>query len=202
MRSHSALPDETTIAPSPVPPFLLCLLYFSTHASLPGGLLYPPSSLDFPQPHCCERCLSPDAGHCDGRVSVSLPSLRSLPFVFTGREDSYPMDCARSNPVQEVHLCQRRVELRDRHVGSHVLRREALLGHDQSRRTYLTSLVKSLLFLVTSCLITHTSRFPSFITASDSSEVHFRCVSASFKLNSSARSWLLYENSPTLTAET
>lgn len=65
-------------------------------------------------------------------------SLRSAVSV-AGREDSNPMDCPRSHPVQEVHLRQRRVELRDRHVGSHVLRGAALLGHDQSGRTYLAS---------------------------------------------------------------
>lgn len=72
-------------------------------------------------------------------VSVSVTLLSLLSFLFTGREDSYPMDCTRGDPVQEVHLCQWCVELWDRHVGSHVLRREALLGHDQPRRTYLNS---------------------------------------------------------------
>ena len=36
--------------------------------------------------------------------------------------------------VQEVHLIQRRLELRHRHVGSDVVWRETLLGHEQSGR--------------------------------------------------------------------
>lgn len=40
----------------------------------------------------------------------------------------------RSHPVSPLQPGQRRLELRHRHVGSHVLRREALLGHVQPGR--------------------------------------------------------------------
>ena len=56
--------------------------------------------------------------------------------VVTGREDSYPLDGSRGDRIQEVHLSQRRVELRDCHVGSDVIRREAILGDVQSRREF------------------------------------------------------------------
>lgn len=53
--------------------------------------------------------------------------------VVTGREDSHSLDGSGGDRIQEVHLGQRRVELRDRHVGSDVVRREAILGDVQSR---------------------------------------------------------------------
>ena len=53
--------------------------------------------------------------------------------VVTGREDSYSLDGSGGDRVQEVHLGQRCVELRDCHVGGDVIRREAILGDVQSR---------------------------------------------------------------------
>ncbi|CAG13737.1 unnamed protein product, partial [Tetraodon nigroviridis] len=62
------------------------------------------------------------------------------------REDSHPMDGSRSHPVQIVHLSQQTCRSYGIvHVGSHVLRREAVLGHDQPRCTYYTVFVKRLL---------------------------------------------------------
>lgn len=52
--------------------------------------------------------------------------------LHTGREDPDPLDGSGGHRVQEVHVGQRRVELRDRHVGGDVVRREALLGDVQS----------------------------------------------------------------------
>lgn len=68
--------------------------------------------------------------------------LRSISPVFhahllirisTGREDPHSLDRPGGNRLQEVHLCQRRLELRHRHVGSYVVWRAAVLGHEQSR---------------------------------------------------------------------
>lgn len=53
--------------------------------------------------------------------------------VVAGREDSYSLDGSGGDRIQEVHLSQRRVELRDRHVGGDVIRRETVLGDVQSR---------------------------------------------------------------------
>lgn len=53
-------------------------------------------------------------------------------FFSAGREDSHPLDGSGGNPVQEVLLSQRRLELRHRHVGSYVLWRAAILGDVQS----------------------------------------------------------------------
>ena len=44
------------------------------------------------------------------------------------------MDGSRGHILQEVHHGQRRVELRHRHVGGGVVRRETLLGHEQPGR--------------------------------------------------------------------
>ena len=51
-----------------------------------------------------------------------------------GGEDPDPMDGPGGDPVPEVHVVQRRVELRHRHVGGDVVRREAILGHEQPGR--------------------------------------------------------------------
>lgn len=88
------------------------------------------------------------------------------------------MDGTRSDPVQEVHLCQRRVELRDRHVGSHVLRREAVLGHDQSGCVYFA------------LLYTVYSDYTSFKKVSENYNPHNRCrVFLLPHLNGSIQSW-------------
>lgn len=53
--------------------------------------------------------------------------------VVTGWEDSYSLDGSRGDCLQEIHLSQRRVELRYCHVGGDVIRREAVLGDVKSR---------------------------------------------------------------------
>lgn len=52
---------------------------------------------------------------------------------FAGGEDPDPLDGSRGHRLPQVLLGQRRVELRDRHVGGAGLRGEALLEHDQPR---------------------------------------------------------------------
>lgn len=68
--------------------------------------------------------------------------LCSIPPVFhahllirisTGRENPHSLDGSGGHRLQEVHLGQRCVELRDCHVGGDVIRREAILGDVQSR---------------------------------------------------------------------
>lgn len=54
----------------------------------------------------------------------------------TGRQDSHSLDSSGGNRIQEIHLSQRRVELRDRRVGGDVIRREAVLGDVQPRREF------------------------------------------------------------------
>lgn len=49
-------------------------------------------------------------------------------------EERGAVDRARGHPVPPLLLGLRRLELRHRHVGGHVLRREALLGHGQPGR--------------------------------------------------------------------
>lgn len=76
------------------------------------------------------------------RVGGGAPqALEAAAFCLTlssvlssGREDPHPLDGSRGHCLQEVHLRQRRVELWRGHVGSDVLRREAVLGHVQSGR--------------------------------------------------------------------
>ena len=51
----------------------------------------------------------------------------------TGRQDPREMDGSRGHRLSQVHVCQRRLELRDCHVGSHVVWRETLLGYVQPR---------------------------------------------------------------------
>ena len=50
-----------------------------------------------------------------------------------GRQDPCEMDGSRGHRLPQVHVCQRRLELWDCHVGSHVIWRETLLGHVQPR---------------------------------------------------------------------
>ena len=52
-----------------------------------------------------------------------------LPFPW--REDPHQVDAPRGYSIQEVHHSQRCVELRYRHVGGGLVRRETLLGHEQ-----------------------------------------------------------------------
>ena len=56
----------------------------------------------------------------------------------TGREDPHSLDSPGGHRLQEVHVGQRCVELRHRHVGGGVLRGEALLGHEQPGREWLS----------------------------------------------------------------
>lgn len=95
-------------------------------------------------PICCASTFPLDSFF----LTLSFPlvcvwlCLRSISPVFhahllirisTGREDPHSLDRSRGNRLQEVHLCQRRLELRHRHVGSYVVWRAAVLGHEQSR---------------------------------------------------------------------
>lgn len=57
----------------------------------------------------------------------------------SGGEDSHSLDGSRGHRIQEVHISQRRVELRGRHVGSDVVWREAVLGHVQPGRRFESS---------------------------------------------------------------
>lgn len=60
-------------------------------------------------------------------------------FMFKGREDPNPVDIPRSYCLPQVHVSQRRVELRDCSLGGDVLWREAVLGDVQSGCKYLSS---------------------------------------------------------------
>ena len=51
----------------------------------------------------------------------------------TGRKNPHPLDRTGGHRIQEVHIRQRRVELRHCDVGSDGLWRTALLGHEQPR---------------------------------------------------------------------
>lgn len=53
--------------------------------------------------------------------------------LVAGGQDPHQVDSARGHRLPQVHLGQRRLELRHRHVGGDVLRGEALLGHVQPR---------------------------------------------------------------------
>ena len=65
---------------------------------------------------------------------LSLPDLCcNMLCLYLGWEDPYKMDRSGGHLLQKVFLCQRRVELRHRHVGSDVLWGAALLGDVQSR---------------------------------------------------------------------
>lgn len=57
-------------------------------------------------------------------------------FSILGRQNSNQMDCPRSYRFPKVYLCQWCLELWNRDVGGCVLRRETLLGDDQSRCKY------------------------------------------------------------------
>lgn len=54
-------------------------------------------------------------------------------LLLPGREDPREMDGSRGHCLPQVHFCQRRLELWDCHVGSHVIWRETLLGYVQPR---------------------------------------------------------------------
>lgn len=53
--------------------------------------------------------------------------------ISTGWEDPHSLDSSRGHRLQKVHISQWCVELRYCHVGSDVVWREAVLGHEQSR---------------------------------------------------------------------
>lgn len=53
--------------------------------------------------------------------------------ISTGWEDPHSLDSSRGHRLQKVHISQWCVELWYCHVGSDVIRREAVLGHEQSR---------------------------------------------------------------------
>lgn len=61
-------------------------------------------------------------------------------FSILGRKNSNQMDCPRSNSFPKVYFCQWCLELWNSNVGSCVLWRETLLGDDQSRCEYGTTL--------------------------------------------------------------
>ncbi len=92
---------------------------------------------------CINISLRPCFSHplSSSRMCVTL-CLCSIPPVFhahllirisTGRKNPHSLDGSRGNRLQEVHLSQWCVELRYCHVGSDVVRRAAILGHEQSR---------------------------------------------------------------------
>lgn len=69
--------------------------------------------------------------NCFGpEMFYTVPPSPSPPLL--GWEDPGEVDGTRGHCLQEVHLGERRVELRHRHVGGDVIWREALLGHVQS----------------------------------------------------------------------
>lgn len=98
--------------------------------------------------------------------------LRSISPVFhahllirisTGREDPHSLDRSGGNRLQEVHLCQRRLELRHRHVGSYVVWRAAVLGHEQSRCKITSLYIRNHLLLpFILFLTTHPPTAPTF----------------------------------------
>lgn len=53
--------------------------------------------------------------------------------ISTGREDPHSLDGSGGHCIQKVHVSQWRMELWYCHVGSDVVRRAAVLGHEQSR---------------------------------------------------------------------
>lgn len=68
----------------------------------------------------------PDWGWSEGTVVTG-------PGSPAGRQDPHPMDGPRGHFLPQVHLGQRRVELRHRHVGGDDVRRAALLGAVEPR---------------------------------------------------------------------
>lgn len=73
------------------------------------------------------------------RVCSRQPATRNLTggltglLLLPGRKDPREVDGSRGHRLPQVHICQRRLELRDCHVGSHVIWRETLLGYVQPR---------------------------------------------------------------------
>lgn len=60
--------------------------------------------------------------------------------ISTGWEDPHSLDSSRGHRLQKVHIRQWCVELRYCHVGSDVVWREAILGHEQSRCKFMWAL--------------------------------------------------------------
>lgn len=92
---------------------------------------------------CINISLRPCFSHplSSSRMCVIL-CFYSIPPVFhahllipisTGRENPHSLDGSRGDCLQKVHVSQWRVELRYCHVGSDVIWRAAILGHEQSR---------------------------------------------------------------------
>lgn len=89
----------------------------------------------FPQTVFFSHPLSPSC-MCVTLCLCSIPPVfhaHLLIRISTGRKDPHSLDGSWGHRLQEVHLSQRRVELRHCHVGSDVVRRAAVLGHEQSR---------------------------------------------------------------------
>lgn len=89
----------------------------------------------FPQTVFFSPSLSPSC-MCVTLCLCSIPPVfhaHLLIRISTGREDPHSLDGSRGDCLQEVHLSQRCVELRHCHVGGDVVRRAAVLGHEQSR---------------------------------------------------------------------
>lgn len=84
---------------------------------------------------CFSHPLSPSC-MCVTLCLCSIPPVfhaHLLIRISTGREDPHSLDGSRGDRLQEVHLSQRCVELWYCHVGSDVVRRATVLGHEQSR---------------------------------------------------------------------
>lgn len=78
-------------------------------------------------------------------IASRFPSL-------TGRKNPHPLDRPWGHCIQEVHVSQRRVELRHCDVGGHGVWRAALLGHEQPRGTdQLTGTCFCLRWLILAC---------------------------------------------------
>ena len=68
---------------------------------------------------------------CASPYLSSLSAFINRPiFSITGREDPHPLDGPGGHRLQEVHLGQRRVELRHCDVGGDVIWRATILGHE------------------------------------------------------------------------
>lgn len=73
-------------------------------------------------------------------VTLYPNHIDQFPTNFPGWEDPHQVDCSWSHRLPEVLFGQRRVELRNCHVGGDVLRREALLGDVQPGCEYCPGL--------------------------------------------------------------
>lgn len=82
---------------------------------------------------------------------LTVPPSPSPPLL--GWEDPGEVDGTRGHRVQEVHLGERRVELRHRHVGGDVIWREALLGHVQPGCKFFLCIKRPVMSLPCDCYV-------------------------------------------------